>query len=127
MPELDCSFSQKHSLNASDEDICSALGLPDIVVPRLLKSPLPLQCLAAEALPDEMKQEIQLITNEYVSPQQEQSNEASDLALQSEPSCVLRLAACIVSWSKMFIDIATTCRRVMHTAHFLAYRTSAWP
>ena len=97
MPEMECSLSRKQSLNASTEDICSALGLPDIVVPRLLNSPLPLQCLAAEALPEEMKREIQVITNEYVSPQEEQSSETSELELQSEPSCVLRLNECIVS------------------------------
>ena len=108
MPELDCSLSRKHSSNASTEDICAALGLPDIVVPRLVNSPLPLQCLAAEALPDEMKREIQLITDEYVSPQQKQSNEENDQTLQSEPSCVLRLAACIVSCSKPFVDVPCT-------------------
>lgn len=81
---------------ASTEDICATLGLPDIVVPRLVNSPLPLQCLAAEALPDEMKREIQLITDEYASPQPERS-ETSELAMLREPSCVLKLTACIVS------------------------------
>ena len=112
MPELECPFPlQKHSLKTGAEDICSVLGLPDIVVPRLLNSPLPLQCLAAEALPDQMKREIQLITNEFVSPQEEQPSESSHSELQSEPSCVLKLAECIVSCSALFYR-CTTCRRV---------------
>ncbi len=40
---------------------------PDIIIPPPLFSPLPLQCLAADALPDAVKREIEIIVAEYAS------------------------------------------------------------
>lgn len=52
--------------NSQEDDIFEQLGLPAITVPKLLRSPLPLQCLAAEALSDEWKQEIEQLTDSSI-------------------------------------------------------------
>ena len=43
---------------AKAESISSLPDIPDIFIPLPLFNPLPLQCLAANALPDELKSEI---------------------------------------------------------------------
>lgn len=68
MPELHMDANHPHPtlLEASaDKEMWSALELPDIVIPPPLYNPLPLQCLAAEALPVELKEEINRITARY--------------------------------------------------------------
>ena len=50
----------------NDQELCRLLGLADIPLPRLLHNPLPLQCLAAEALPGNLKQEIDQLTKSSI-------------------------------------------------------------
>lgn len=50
----------------NDQDLCRLLGLAEIPLPRLLHNPLPLQCLAAEALPGNLKQEIDQLTKSSI-------------------------------------------------------------
>jgi len=50
----------------SVESLTSLLRrLPDVVIPEPLYNPLPLQCLAANALPDLVRQEIDSVLNQY--------------------------------------------------------------
>ena len=53
---------------ASTESLNTLLmNLPDIIIPEPLCSPLPLQCLALNALPDSIRKEIDGILEEYSS------------------------------------------------------------
>ena len=47
------------------EHLRATLDLPDIIIPAPLHNPLPLQCLAADALPKQVKEEIDRITAHY--------------------------------------------------------------
>ena len=73
MPELrtESTVIDHLNLHVSNMDFSS---LPDIGNIATTRSPLPLQCLAADALPDSVKQEIEDVTNsslqECSSPQQ---------------------------------------------------------
>lgn len=50
----------------SAESLTSLLAqLPDIVIPELIQNPLPLQCLAASALPETIREEIDRVLAEY--------------------------------------------------------------
>lgn len=43
------------------------MSLPDIVIPDLVRNPLPLQCLAANALPESIRMDINKVLEEYSS------------------------------------------------------------
>ena len=83
MPELrtDSNFipTYNHIMDASEskinDDIEAFSTLHDVSLPDLSHSPLPLQCLAAEALPDNVKQEIEELTNSSVEEYRQNSNE----------------------------------------------------
>ena len=53
---------EESSSELEDEDDLSLLALPEICIPPPLFTPLPLQCLAASALPDGVKREIESVT-----------------------------------------------------------------
>ena len=65
-PPLDFVDTEEQEIMDEEEDICKSLGLSEISVPAMLYNPLPLQCLAAEALPDNIKEEIDQVTSSSV-------------------------------------------------------------
>lgn len=72
------------------DDIESFSTLHDVSLPDLSHSPLPLQCLAAEALPDNVKQEIEELTNSSVEEYRQSSNEKQQLEKQVGNMILLR-------------------------------------
>ena len=55
-------YTSKIMSEVGEIDLCKSLGLSDISIPKLQYNPLPLQCLAAEALPSNVKDEIEQLT-----------------------------------------------------------------
>lgn len=66
---------------AAQETLSAIAGLPDIVIPPSRYNPLPLQCLAANALPNQVKDEIDRITSEYREMDSEQVSHNELLAM----------------------------------------------
>ena len=60
IPEENCC-----EMYRSTESLDSLDLLPDIVIPPLLRDPLPLQCLAASALPKQLREELDSIVEQY--------------------------------------------------------------
>lgn len=56
--------------------------IPDIIVPPPLYNPLPLQCLAASALPDEVKMEIEEVISQCCIEQGIDSEDAVSIVQQ---------------------------------------------
>ena len=64
---------EPQSWRSHTQETLSSDDLPaEILVPTLLYNPLPLQCLAADALPIQIKEEIDQITSEYGDMDSEQ-------------------------------------------------------
>ena len=66
IPEESSFELEKGSAMELSIDILAAL--PEISIPSLLVDPLPLQCLAANALPDRVKREIESVTASVIEP-----------------------------------------------------------
>lgn len=64
------------------------MSMPEISIPSPLHNPLPLQCLAANALPVELRREIDGLINEYSAPLSEdhQTLAAQESAITSSPT-----------------------------------------
>ena len=63
---MDVNLTEFPMMAASpNHELWPTLSLPDIVIPAPLHNPLPLQCLAADALPEQVKEEIDRITAHY--------------------------------------------------------------
>ena len=80
------------------------LNLPDIEIPELLYNPLPLQCLAANALPESVRLEIDGVLKEYssvicTSPGHFQSSGSSH-ALAKSNECDGESGSCIEGGSQ---------------------------
>jgi len=61
-----CSTTAETSATATKTDSSGSLpDIPEITIPPPLFNPLPLQCLAANALPDEVKSEIESVITLY--------------------------------------------------------------
>lgn len=81
-------------LAKSVESLTSLLSsLPDIVIPETLHNPLPLQCLAASALPESISEEIDQVLKEFsvkmaTSPRrlQEREGPCASPVCEGEPS-----------------------------------------
>ncbi len=57
--------SSRNSTRSLDSLDTLLMTLPDIVIPDPIRNPLPLQCLAAGALPECLRQEIDVVLKEY--------------------------------------------------------------
>ena len=101
--EADWSSHLGSSLNRSRDSAKSIeslntllMSLPEISIPALEHSPLPLQCLAASALPPELRSEIDGVIARYASCLSASNSEehldticAEQVQLQQEPSVEL--------------------------------------
>lgn len=81
---MECHPQKLQPMTASaNSEMCTSAELPDIVIPLPLHNPLPLQCLAAAALPDQVKQEIDTITDRYAETSVDSANKQSHVSTVS--------------------------------------------
>ncbi len=70
--------SEMSSQNNADDDLLyKMLGLAEIHIPQLTYNPLPLQCLAADALPGNVKEEIDHLTQSSIKEIKRTSNSST--------------------------------------------------
>ena len=84
----DREMSNKNDVD-NDDSLYKLLGLAEIHVPQLTYNPLPLQCLAAAALPGNVKQEIEQLTVSSIKEVKRAASSAGSSSDQSNKVCLL--------------------------------------